>query len=124
MSVELRKVLSTVLVAKQQQGWLALFVRERFPLRGYGSRRIGKLMPNGELQFSIGATTLGIKQGLNRTIEKIIRSEGLPVLNRETTSGSRPPAGHYPAFQTANVPVAQVLRIVHLVEGAALQSQS
>lgn len=123
MADALHKALSEVLETKQQQGWLALFARSTFPLRGYGSRRIGKLMPNGELQFSIGATALGRQRGLNETIELIIRSEGIPILDRESTSGSRNTAAHYPAFQAADLPVAQVLRIVHLVEGAALHAQ-
>ena len=121
MLAALHKSLSEVLETEQQQGWLALFARPSFPLRGYGSRRIGKLMPNGELQFSIGATALGTKRRHNETIELIIRSEGVPLLDRESTSGSRNSEGHYPAFQAADLPVLQVLRIVHLVEGAALQ---
>lgn len=80
-------------------------------------------MPNGELQFSIGATALGTEHGLNTTIEAIIRSEGLPVLERATTSGSRSAEGRYPAFQAAHLDVATVVRIVHMVEGAALQAQ-
>jgi hypothetical protein len=123
MAADLVKALSDVLETKQQKGWLALFVPERFPLQGYRSRRIGKLMPDGVLQFSIGATALGVSRGLNETIQEIIRSERLTVLDCESTSGSRVSEGYYPAFQTEGLPVAQVLRIVHLVLGAALQGQ-
>lgn len=123
MTTKLQEELRATMIAKQQGGWLALFAPEHLPLRGYGTRRVAKLMPNGELQFSIGATLRGTAVGLNETITLVIRAEGLELLARESTSGSRGTEAEYPAFQTTGLPVDQVIRVLHLVQGAALQGQ-
>lgn len=103
------------------KGWTAVMSTLGNLLRGYGSQRIAKIMPNSELQFTIGGTKIGEQINLNSTIRAIIDGIGLDVLERESTSGSRKCGGEYPAISTSGMSHRDVLRVLHLVEGAAIQ---
>ena len=111
----LRNMLDQLLQCDQHKGWLALKAKPDFPMPVFGTRRIGKLMPNGELQFTIGATLAGQAVNLNNTIRESIEAEGVEVLARESTSGSRVHKAPYPTFDTTGVHTAIVTRIVQRV---------
>ena len=101
----------------ENSGWTAIQSRL---IRGYGTRRIAKLLSNGELQFTIGATERGQRLSLNETIRELARKNGFSVLKRHSTSGSRRSHGEYPALDSNREP-ALAVRVLTLVEGAALQ---
>jgi hypothetical protein len=114
--------LSSLFHCKQQKGWIGLFARG-IELHGFGTRRIAKYTPLGEIEFTIGATEKVMTSNLNGTIRILISSAGLEVIERNSTSGSRNGTPEYPAFSVSGVSGAIVETIVHRVEGAILQVQ-
>ena len=113
--------LSLLFRCEHRQGWVALKMKGDIDLSTFKTERLAKLMPNGELQFTIGATLIGQSVNLNRTIQMIIAAEGLEVLMRETTSGSRGYEAPYPTISAPDVQDGSIARIVHRVEGAVLK---
>lgn len=87
---------------------------------GYGTRRLGKVMPDGELQLTIGATTRGCQTGLNSTIRHIVRSCGFDIVERQSTSGSRKSSETYPTIRVGK-DEGGLLGVLLRVEGAAVQ---
>lgn len=75
--------------------WITIQSRS---LRGYGTTRIAKLLPNLEIQLTIGATDRGIQLDLNRRIRQMAQADGFEVLDRKSTSGSRKGSRIYPAI--------------------------
>ena len=101
----------------QNTGWLTIRSRDRRLRSQFGTDRLGKRMPNGELLITIGATQVGMSFRLNETIANYIRSSGLTVLDRSTSAGNR--QARYPGFDTGLVSHAAVLRILRNVESEA-----
>ena len=104
-----------------QAGRVALLAKSGPSLSMFKTKRVGKLMPNGKLPFTIGATLAGQSCNLNGTIQAIIRAEGMEVLDRETTSGSRGYEAQYPSVQITGLSDDAIGRIVHRIEGAIFQ---
>ena len=115
------EILRDVFETNVQSGWVALNTKHPNLLRGYRTRRIGKLTPDLDLQITIGATQQGQAIGLNRTIEEILRAEGLEVLDRSTTSGSRGYDAPYPTVRFGDIKHAALERVCFRIEGAAFQ---
>ncbi len=97
---------------QHQKGWLALRAKPDLPMHKYRTRRIGKLTPAGELQFTIGATLAGQDSRLNEFIWGILEAEGVEVLTRASTSGSRDYLATYPTIDTKVVDPTVVRRII------------
>jgi len=91
-------------------------------IKGFGTRRIGKLMPDGYVFFTVGGTKYGEDIGLNETIRTIIEIESLDVVEGRSSAGQKQhgPIGAYLGFKLAAATDAQLTRIVHRVEGAIL----
>lgn len=122
MSSHILAVLKDLYICIPKQGWTALMARRDKLPSTFKTQRIGKLMPDGELQFTVGATQAGQSCKLNKTIQMIIEREGLQVLPRQTTSGSRANKAPYPTFQIEGVSREVVTRIAHRIEGAVIHS--
>ena len=120
--MSLSDIISANYELRDVKGWTAIMSRLGSLLCGYRSHRIAKIMPNNEIQFTIGGTRKGEEIRLNSTIRAIIESTGLEVVERESTSGSRKSGGVYPAISTTWINHHKVLRVLYLVEGAAIQA--
>jgi hypothetical protein len=115
-------VLTELFDVKQQSGWIALLSWDNRLTKGFGTRRIAKLMTNDQLFFTIGGTTRGVASKLNQTIRSIIRLEAIEVIEGRSTAGPKKegPLGSYPGFEITGVGNASITRVVHRIEGALL----
>lgn len=89
-------------------------------MRPFKTNRVAKLLPTGELQFTLGATTLGEAAGLNDTIRRLILDAGVEPIEGRTTAGNKMGSGEYPAVQIADLSAEQLAALLHRIEGAAV----
>lgn len=104
-------------------GWIALSAKPDLNLKGFGTKRIAKIMDNSLLLFTIGATKLGNSNRLNETIISIISQEDADIIMGESTDGSRKPRKQYPGIDLIKVDHERVVRITLKVFGAVTHVQ-
>ena len=114
MPITINQLLRAGFVCHENGGWLAIRLPAGRCTQYFRTDRLAKLMPAGELHFTIGATRRGMSCKLNYIIKDHIRDEGLAILNRGTTAGNR--GSHYPAFDTSQITEATILRVLRRVE--------
>ncbi|MBL4571849.1 MAG: hypothetical protein JKY86_02090 [Gammaproteobacteria bacterium] len=123
MTIEHKELLQQYFELQQVGGWIALQKIPEFDLKGFGTKRIAKLVDHHLLQFTIGATKLGASKQLNNTIRNIIRMEGAEVVEGFTTNGGSKPKKQYPSIHLSKVNHHKIDRIILQVLGAVKQVQ-
>jgi len=122
IGMKIPNALSSRYQEKQNSGWTTFLAQPtRIDLRGFGTKRIGKLVAGEEFQFTIGAHGIGPAARLNDTIRTIISMEGLKVIEATSTNSGKAP---YPAFMLTGISQKSIGRVMDRVEGAIVHIQN
>lgn len=110
------KALSCRYEVKFNEGWITFnALPDRIDLRGFGTRRIGKLVGNREFLFTIGGHGKASEFGLNDAIKNIIEGEGIAAIEAKSTNSGK---ASYPGLLITSAASSTFGRILDRVEGA------